>query len=470
MKALVLNLPHPQRIYRCYRCSINSPGFCLPPLELLYQAAVLRADGWEVDFLDAAAEGASLARTIEHCRRVGPDLIVSIMGYEHFTEDVKAVNAIRAGVQVPHYAVMGYLPSHFYEETLEHLQADLILRDEPEQTLREAAGAIAAGRSPSGIAGLAWRQDGRAVSGPPRPRMRAGELEALPAPARDLLKIELYREPFLGRPFTTFQAGRGCPYRCVFCTSTYGSVYAVRSPAHVVDEIENARRRFGIRCFRFTDDTFAVRLGWTREFCRRLVDTGHRYDWVALTRIDLMDESRMKLLATAGCRRLYVGIESGSQRVLDFYRKRYAAEQVPAMVAHARRAGIEIVGYFVVGSPIETVEDYRQTVELATRLQLDMVSVYPMMPYPDTASYRHTVEPVEFSLYPYRVQYRNQHVWDEAVDRMNHLMRRIYLSPRFIAAKLKWLTRYPGYSLRAGLEFGRWLLTGFAGRRRKTLL
>ena len=278
MKALVLNLPHPQRIYRCYRCSINSPGFCLPPLEMLYQAAVLREAGVETQLIDAVAERMPLERTIERVRQFGPDLMVSILGYEHFTEDVDAVNAIRRQARVPHYAVMGYLPSHFPAETFKHLEADLILRYEPEQTLRDVVAALDRGETPCHLPGVAARQDGDVCLGPERPRMKAAELEALPLPARDLLKVELYREPFLGAPFTSFQAGRGCPYRCVYCTSTYGSVYAIRSPEHVVNEIEDTRRRLGIRHFRLTDDTFAVSLRWTREFCKRLIETGHRYD------------------------------------------------------------------------------------------------------------------------------------------------------------------------------------------------
>lgn len=470
MKALILNLPSSQKIYRCYRCSINSPGFCLPPLELLYQAGVCRAGGVETKFIDAMADMTPLPAVIESVRQFAPDLVVSILGYEHFTEDVDAVNAIIRQASVPHYAVIGYLPSHYPHESLKHLAAEMILIGEPEQTLAEVIAALRDNRPLAGIAGLAVRQDGQVHVGPSRPRMTRQQLEALPLPARDMLDIGKYREPFLDRPFTTFQAGRGCPFRCFYCTSTYGSEFSIRSPEHVVAEIEQTRRQFGVSCFRFTDDTFAVSLPWTREFCSRLIATGHKYDWVALTRIDLMDKERMRLLSRAGCRRLFVGIESGSQKVLDYYHKRYKAADVPGMVANARRACIEVVGYFVVGSPIEDEIDYKQTLDMALRLRLDMASVYPMMPYPDTASFADQAEQVDFKLYPYSLTYRDKRIWQTAERRMRDMMSKLYLSPRFLAEKARWMVRYPSSSLEAGRAFAGWLLGSLHKKKRKTLL
>lgn len=469
MTGLVLNLPHSKPIYRCYRCSINSPAFCLPPLELLYCAGVLREAGVQTHFCDAVAERLTLRETLRLIREIRPDLVVSIMGYEHFTADVDALNSLREHAGVRHWAVMGYLPSHFPQESLKHLQADMILQSEPEPTLREVVDALRYRRGFEGIADLVWR-DGESIRvGPKRSRMSAAELEALPLPARDLAKNELYREPFLPKPFTSYQAARGCPFRCIYCTSSYGAEYTVRSPAHVVSEIEENRRRFGIRHFRFTDDTFAVNLNWTREFSERMVATNEAYQWVCLTRVDLMTPERMGLLRRAGCQRLYVGIESGSQKVLDYYHKRYKAADVPQAIASARREELEVVGYFVVGSPIETEEDFRATVDMAVGLELDLVSTYPMMPYPGTTSFTDAGEPVEFSLYPYEVRYRNPEIFETARRRAREMMRRIYLSRRFMISRIKWFRSYPGYTFQAGWEFGRWLLTP-KGRRRQSLL
>jgi len=469
MRALVLNLPHTCRIYRCYRCSINSPGFCLPPLELLYAAAVLRESGLQPQFVDAVAEGLPLIKVVEMVRKWAPDLVVSIMGFEHLTEDVDAANAIIEQTGVPHYAVMGYLPTQFPNDMFRHFRGDLILRNEPEQTLRALVGALLEDRPVEGIAGLAVRRNGQVALGPARPRMKASELEALPRPARDLLNMRLYREPFLGTPFASFQAGRGCPFRCIYCTKTYGEGYAIRSPAHVVAEIEDARERFGVRHFRFIDDTFAVSLPWTREFCGRLISTGQQYRWVCLTRIDLMDDERMRLLRRAGCRRLFVGIESGSQKVLDHYRKGYKADDIPKAVNTARRHGIEVVGYFVVGSPVEEESDYLQTADLITRLRLDMVSVYPMTPYPATSSHLNSAEQVDFVLYPYSLTYRNRRVSNVGAKRARDLMKRSYLSPLFLLSRAKWVIRYPAYSVTAVRAIASWLLTGWR-RKRKTLL
>lgn len=469
MTGLVLNLPHSRPIYRCYRCSINSPAFCLPPLELLYCAGTLRDCGVRTQFCDAAGERLTLKQTLQVIRDARPDLVVSIMGYEHFTEDVEAVNRLREHVTVPHWTVMGYLPTQFPEQTLDCLRADTVLLNEPELTLRELVDALRQKRGFDGIADLAWRDGTSARVGPKRPRSTPAQLEALPLPARDLAKISLYREPFLGKPFTSYQAARGCPFGCVYCTTSYGEEFAVRSPAHVVAEIEENRRRFGIHHFRFTDDTFAVGMNWTREFTDRMLATGAPYEWVCLTRVDLMTPERMQLLRRAGCKRLYVGIESGSDKILKYYHKRYKAAQVPEAVKNARREGIEVVGYFVVGSPIETEDDYRETVDMAVGLNLDMVSAYPMMPYPGTASFAGAGQEVNFRLYPYEVTYRDPVILETARRRAVEMMRRIYLSRRFVTSRIKWVRKYPAYSCRAGLEFGRWLFKA-NGQKRHSLL
>jgi radical SAM superfamily enzyme YgiQ (UPF0313 family) len=173
--------------------------------------------------------------------------------------------------------------------------------------------------------------------------------------------------------FTTMQTSRGCPWPCVFCDIPIFNEgkWRSRSPQHVVEEF-NHLQRLGYGSVYFVDDHFLLQPKRIEAICKGINDTGVTIQWGCEGRVDSTAQHLFPAMAKAHCRTLMFGIESGSQKVLDRLKKEQTLAEVETAVTNAKQAGIEIVhGFFVVGTPDETVEDLRATFDFASRLQLD---------------------------------------------------------------------------------------------------
>ena len=222
---------------------------------------------------------------------------------------------------------------------------------------------------------------GGAAAGPPRPF--AGDLDALPFPARDLLPNAAYirhgrrRD---GYAVTTVMSSRGCPYACEFCSNVvFGASYRERSPANVIDEVEEALA-LGYDRIAFADDVFTMRPERVAAVCDEIERRGLRFDWECLARVDGVDRATAVRMRRAGCRTVFFGIESGSDDVLRMMRKGITAAQARDAVWAAHDAGLEAGAFFILCYPGETDDTVLQTLRFAGSLPLDYLGL--SMPYP----------------------------------------------------------------------------------------
>ena len=223
--------------------------------------------------------------------------------------------------------------------------------------------------------------DGGAAAAPPRPF--AADLDALPFPARDLLPNAAYirhgRRRY-GYAVTTVMSSRGCPFACEFCSNVvFGSSYRERSPASVVDEIEEALA-LGYDRIAFSDDVFTMRRERVAAVCDEIERRGLRFAWECLARVDGVDRATAARMRRAGCRTVFFGIESGSDEVLRLMRKGITAAQARDAVWAAHDAGLEVGAFFILCYPGETDETVLETLRFAGSLPLDYLGL--SMPYP----------------------------------------------------------------------------------------
>jgi anaerobic magnesium-protoporphyrin IX monomethyl ester cyclase len=222
------------------------------------------------------------------------------------------------------------------------------------------------------------------------------ELATFPLPDRSDLDHAAYQEEWLrrtGSKATSIIVTLGCPYGCDFCSKPiFGNAIRRRDLDAVFAEIAQIRG-LGYDSLWIADDTFTLDEPYLAEFCRRI--SGLDMSWSCLSRANGISEQTVRLMKAAGCRRVYLGLESGSQATLDLMNKQVTVEQGVRAAELYRRAGIEVAAFFIVGYPGETVADIEQTFTLALSLPLDEISFNVPMPLPGSRLFERLGAPDE---------------------------------------------------------------------------
>jgi anaerobic magnesium-protoporphyrin IX monomethyl ester cyclase len=442
MKTLLLNLPHPKRVMRRWVASYHAPNFLMPPLELMGLGAIVRE--WkqgEVRLIDAIAEGLDVEGTIARARADPPDLIVSLAGFNTFPRDMAALDRIAESLPEAKVVLLGHLPSLFAPKVLERTRADVVVRGEPELTFSELYDALRDGRRLGGVAGLSYRENGSVRTTPERGRIE--DLDRLPFPDHSLLRLELYNESYLERPIGVIMSERGCPFGCSYCVRTFGRRLLSRSAESILSEIEALGIRHGIRNIRFMDDTFTANRARLIALCQGLIERRLGVAWTCLTRVDVLDAEALSLMRRAGCRRMYLGLESGSQRVLDSLNKGLTVDGIRERMKAVRESGIEASAFFIVGAPGETDEDVDASIRLAIELDLDYVIVTKMQYWPGTDLFESHGGTVGFDLFSGEELLYAPVALEQARVWQRRFYRRFYLRPAYVARRLGTLWRSP---------------------------
>jgi anaerobic magnesium-protoporphyrin IX monomethyl ester cyclase len=351
-----------------------------PPLQTLIAANVLRREGHEVAFFDTTFDR-EYRNTLQ---RVRPDLVAVCEDNFNFLTKMCLLQNRNLAFEIAREAVALGIPalvnsSDASDHPGEYLEAgfDQVILGELEATLVEAVGRTAA-------AGTAYFSEGSVKRGPVRAAIR--DLDALPSPAWDLVDIEPYREAWKsahGYFSLNLVASRGCPYQCNWCAKPlYGSAYRCHSAERFAMEVESARDLFAPDHFWFADDIFGLSSRWTNEFVAR---TQHApVPFRMQSRCDLMTRDAAAALAEAGCTEVWMGVESGSQRILDAMDKGTRVEEVREARENLRMHGIR-AGYFLqLGYSGEEWEDIEATIRLVRETRPDDIGVSVSYPLPNT--------------------------------------------------------------------------------------
>lgn len=464
MKVLLVNPPYKSQIIRRYVCSYNAPNFLFPPLELMYLSAQAKqVSGCEVMLLDCVAEGLSSADAIQQALDFRPDMVVAIMAIEYFDNDIRFLTRLKRELPLALVGCFGHLPSNFSRETLDATKSDFVLMGEPDLVFRALLERRAAGGDLSG-AGLSFiAGDGEFIQGE---YQRLESLDSLPFADQAAVDNSRYGEPFFGHPYTTFQSSRGCPFPCAYCVRSYGRKLVMASADHVVAEVESAVRHQGIKYFRFMDDTFTASRRRVLEICEGLKAKGLDISWSCLSRPNTIDGEIARALKEAGCKRVYVGIESGSQKVLDYLQRGYQLDAVMDNLREVRDTGLEMVGWFIVGSPVEERQDFEMSLNLARELKLQFIAVSTLVPYPNTELFEREKENIKFSLQPYLCEFKDQ----AGTGLEAEFYRRYYMTPTFVMGKMGTMARHPVEIMRSAGEFMRYVLASRRDPNRRDLL
>lgn len=359
---------------------------CMPPLNLMYIAAVLARGGHQAEIIDLYAEGLGEEEFLARARKFGPDLAAFATYTASFDMAAAGARLLKKNFPGIKTAAGGIHASYLPAQCLRGGDFDCVVVGEGEQTVLELAGALAAGKDLSGVAGLVFMKDGRPFATPQRPLLE--DLDSLPPPDYGLVDLSKY---YLGitRAVSTAPAAsvltmRGCPYRCTFCSHHYGYGGRIRkrSPEKVVAEMKALYDGRGVREFQIEDPSFTCDPAHVREICRLIKESGMRISWNCNVRANTASEELFSAMAEAGCRRALLGVESGSQEMLDRMKKGITLEAVRKTMALARKHGMRVNAAFILGTPGETTETARQTFDFALELDPDYVMFSVYIPSP----------------------------------------------------------------------------------------
>ena len=370
-----------------------------PPLQTLIAAACLRRHGYEVALFDATLnspmEGFQAAverhrpRLVavcednfnfltKMCLSQNRELTFSMFQAARQTEVPAVVNSSDASDNIADYLEAGakFVMIGELEKTILYV-ADLMLRPN--------------GRDAGQIDGLAFRDQVSAKVSYTVRRRVMDDPDWLPEPAWDLVDLGQYRDAWKtkDRRFSlNMVSSRGCPYRCNWCAKPiYGDAYHFRSAANVASEMARLKFELGAEHCWFADDIFALSGKWTRAFANEVERLDARLPFKMQTRCDLMTEDTVTALRKAGCEEVWMGVESGSQRILDSMDKDLTLTQVREARDRLRTYGIRACYFLQFGYPGERWEDIAKTIRLVRETKPDDIGVSVSYPLPGTKFY-----------------------------------------------------------------------------------
>jgi radical SAM superfamily enzyme YgiQ (UPF0313 family) len=274
------------------------------------------------------------------------------------------------------------------EQCLKVESIDYVMRGECEKTILQFLSFIEGGLEISQVNNLSYRDEsGKIVHN--LMEMSIKNLDEIPFPDRDSL---LYKDNYTSEDMGMIMATRGCPFNCTYCAHIFGRKVRKRSVKNVLEEIQHVKRKYGTIQFSFKDDTFAMDKKWVSQLCNWLIEEDLGINWNCTTRVDLMDDKHTKLMKNAGCNDISVGIETGSQRILDETKKGISFEQSRTATRMFKKNRIFWSGYFMYGLPTETVEDIRSTYKLMEELNPNYAGLGLYNPFPKTELFDRGVE------------------------------------------------------------------------------
>jgi radical SAM superfamily enzyme YgiQ (UPF0313 family) len=361
----------------------------VPPLSLLYVAAILEKEGVEVDLIDMAAERLTYPAALQRITKFSPDLLGFSISTMSFHPILKWITRFKQDTGLP-VLVGGEHVRHYPAETMSHASIDFCIVGEAELPLPQFIRAFREKRPFDGIKSLGFRNNGEVFLD--RTLQIIDNIDSVPFPARHLINNELYENVLTRKKnFTAMLSARGCPFNCAFCNANQQR-YRARSPKNFVDEIELNLTKQGIRDFDIYDSTFTTDRRRVLAICEEIRRRKLKVGFSVRSRVDVVDKVMIDALKSAGCHSIMYGIESSSPEILRRMNKGISPEQIMETVTYTNRSGLETLGFFMFGFPGESHKTIEDTIEFSLKLPLDYAQFTLLVPFPETEIYSYYQE------------------------------------------------------------------------------
>lgn len=367
----------------------------VPPMGLMYLASSLEKAGFKIEILDLNIEVLKNRNILRIIKERSPMLIGITSMTSSIHETYRLAKLIKANFNIP-LVIGGPHATFADEEILNESTFDIVVRGEGEETLVELVRTIKKGKTLENIKGITFKKENKIIKN--KPRDFISDLDKLPFPARHLVNLEKYR----GHGFTVVTS-RGCPFGCKFCQvpGKDGFKWRNRSTENIIEELKETIKKYPnikkvdgpahkkLMVF-FIDDNFMVSIKRVEEICKKIIEERIKIYWSGDARADAIADASddfLDLLKKSGCIHLYLGIESGSERILKVYNKKIKKEQVLKAAERLKKNGIYFTYSFILGYIIETREDLSETIRFAKKVDPTIASFRILIPLPGTPIY-----------------------------------------------------------------------------------
>jgi len=369
-----------------------------PPLGIMYLSSTLKKRGYEVSMTDQCHPNYSDEDFLNSTKRERPDMVgISFLSNMCYPAARQLSRKIKAALPTTKIVYGGVFSSINAEKIVASEDSvDIVARGEGEGIILD----LAEGLDRLGdIPGITYRaKNGEVVETPERNGI--ADLDSIPLPDRESLDINYVASLPLDvpaviwdKPYTSIVSSRGCTFACTYCNcpTFSGKRCRIRSTASVLEELEEINGK-GYGAFTFIDDNFLLSPDRVTEICDGMIARGYDFQWACEGRADPRVNGVFKNLSSAGCDVIMFGVESGSQHVLDGMNKKTKLLEIKEAVAHAKKAGISVRhGFFIVGSPGETVEDVKKSFAFAEDIGINSFNFNSLIAFRGTPLWQDAV-------------------------------------------------------------------------------
>lgn len=390
MKVFILNPP----IYSKKKSIMNVRP--RQPLSLAYIASLFLEKNYEVNLFDANVLGYDTDKTVEEIKKYNPDILIltstPVDRWECPNSHIDSVFKIINKAGVPTTILTGSHGSTTPEWIFKKCNIQFIVRGEPEMTVLNLVETLTEKKDIREVGGISYKVDNKIIHNKDAPRIE--DLDSLPFPTYHLLPMKRYRYSFsdLPHPFSIMLSSRGCPFNCIFCLKIMArGKYFARSPENVVKEMEYLVKNFNIRSVFFQDWEFTIDRERVEKICDLILKKNLKILWGCNARASDLSDKLVKKMKQAGCVRINIGFESGSQKILDKVNKGIKISDLERAVKVCRGNDINIRMYALLNLPGENKETIKETVNFFTKNNIDFMAPSLRIrgiPYPGTPLFK----------------------------------------------------------------------------------
>jgi len=396
-KVLLINPPFEQEEESVGKTgSIRKVLNIIPPLGIAYIGAVLEKMGIDVKIVDCAI-GVSFDNLFGTLLRESPDVVGITSTTPAFIKTEKVAKFVHKNLPKTKIIIGGAHVTALPEETMETGLFDIGIIGEGEATCAHLFRNFKDNgfKDLESVRGIIYRDDKGTHQNENQPFIQ--DLDSIPLPARHLLPHPKFYRPTPAScrqiPYAVIITSRGCPSQCTFCDrKVFGTRLRMRSVSNILQEIEEAVSSYGVKEIRFFDDTFTADKKRAHEICDEFIKKDLGLPWSCLTKAACVDEGLLKHMKEAGCWQVLYGFESGDDRMLKSLKKGNTVAVNTRAIRLTKKAGIEIRGDFIVGTPGETWESLERTVRFAIDMRLDYAHFNKFIPLPGTELYKKLIK------------------------------------------------------------------------------